>query len=906
MNRKLNAGSTLSGKETAIRSTTEKVSLITVWLMSIMIPLVYLPGSHNPVLVKLLVFTALSGLLLALAGLHVLKGRAEGPFHIVPVALVVGLTAFHLYAPSVYGVTRILLVASGSAVFLSAGVFRFKPRLILLPLLCGGVFALLISFVVPNSTHRLSGTFLNANLIASYAAGIIPLGVCMLRGKGWKGALLQAALIALCVTVIHSSGTRAGIIALPAGTAVALLLRWRRKLLFPLALVYMTAVFATLFQNVIRAPELEGSAGARQVIWQGSREMFMRKPLFGWGTGSFHLVFSGFRPGDYARRGLPPNVAHAHSEPIELLTENGIAGFIVCIVVLNLLFRRAFRGRKGTAEEWGVVAALAVVLIEGLVSVAFRWTTTFFLFTLLLSSMQGFSGAGIRRIPGWAGFIPLFAGLTLAVTGSNTACGMIRSILLYDSAVNAHRDGKPSEVSRDLCLRSLEYNSWTLESWFLLGNLHVLDAFSTEEPARQEEHLRKGLAVYDSLESRARNYDRIAINRTLPLMRLGMWNEAIDDMMRVYLYHNHLKRFAVDSGTALCPLADPDKSLEFANLIYSSILGFSLRNPASEDETDTNRMLNALGVTYALAANHAPDAVPGMRETTDSLLGQAGNRIVEEVGMALENELQLASEGYRLQQELSAGRREGLEELCISALNTPGVYAPYHRWILSALSVEEGRGRHLNTARELAFLLNDTCYPLAELFPGAGRIFAVAASISPGKEGEILRESFLRVIEMDCYGGRVMDIAANSLEGLPPSAPEFWWNNGGPAASITLFSPGGDLIPGGQLERILGEMPSSPAYLNVRLSALFITGSIALSVPGAELRTIMEMYRDRFVGLRDEFVQRYGEEQAVRLITRVFGEDMTYLEGGPFHRSVVTSARSLKGFLTEDDPLWSN
>ncbi len=215
---------------------------VLLWSMAILVPLVFIPGSHNPVLVKLPAFSVPAGLLLAFAGFRFIRDPRRIPFHVIPVALLGILTALTLYQPTVQGVTRVILVASGAAVFISAGVMGLKPRRILLPAVWGGVIALAALLLVPASAHRLSGTFGNANLAASYAACILLPGLALLQGKGLPGRIFQILLLLLCAWVIYRSGTRAPVIALPAGILLCLILRRKPALLPALTALYLLAV----------------------------------------------------------------------------------------------------------------------------------------------------------------------------------------------------------------------------------------------------------------------------------------------------------------------------------------------------------------------------------------------------------------------------------------------------------------------------------------------------------------------------------------------------------------------------------------------------------------------------------------------------------------------------------------
>lgn len=826
---------------------------VLLWSMAILVPLVFIPGSHNPVLVKLPVFSIPAGLLLAFAGVRFLRDPRLIPFHVIPVALLGILTALTLYRPTVQGVTRVTLVASGAAVFISAGVMHLKPRRILLPAVCGGVIALGALLLVPSSVHRLSGTFGNANLVASYAACILLPGLALLEGKGLPGRLFQILLLLLCAWVIYRSGTRAPLIALPAGILLYLILRRKPALLPALTALYLLAVALTVLHAEGNMPDLPGSAGVRQVIWEGGGGMFLQEPVTGHGTGSFSIVFQGFRPAEYGRRGMPPGALHAHSEPLELLAENGLVGFLLWLVLVYLLLRRAAGRGEATPLERGALAAFIVLLVEGLFSVALRWTSTFFLFSLLAAALQGPEGEGRLKAPRFAGVLIILCGLGLIGHSVLTLPGMTRSILLYDRATAG---GVPRNEAIDLCRRSIARDPWNTEAWFYLCNLHVAEGLASEDPSMVE----RAVSLYDSLALRAPDYQMLPVNRAVAFISLGMWDEALGDVTRTYRSHHHLKRIAVDSGTEMAPLAGHGVRLRFACLIYTGIV-------ASQDTPVARR---ALGTTFALAAVHAPEEIPGMLSSADSILALAGFQGRGEILASLEAEAALAGEGFLLAREAGGGLDQEHEEICLETIELPGVYAPYHRYALTVHSSEGGGGGYYPVAKGLAFLFHDSCYFLGDIFPGSEDIFPMAAFISGTGGGKAMMGYFRRMMELYAYGDRVMRMANTALETRRPAPSLFHVSTGGKTAEF--------------MELLSGEPPET------RLRALFISRALAFSPPGTDWEGATAL-------LIREFLCRYGDDGARRIIIGILNDEQARLENGPLGSGVAGEARAVREMI---------
>lgn len=828
---------------------------VLLWSMAVLVPLAFIPGSHNPVLVKLPAFSVPAGLLLAFAGFRFIRDPRRVPFHVIPVALLGILTALTLYRPTVQGITRVTLVASGAAVFISAGVMPLKPRRILLPAVWGSVIALAALLLVPSSSHRLSGTFGNPNLAASYAACMLLPGLALLEGKGLPGRLFQILLLLLCAWVIYRSGTRAPLAAIPGGLLAYLLIM--RKRLLTLTLLFLLVVSLTLLHSKVEFPVLTGSAGVRQTLWEGAGDMFLEKPLTGHGTGSFHMVFQGFRPAEYGRRGMPPGALHAHSEPLELLAENGLVGFLLWLVLVYLLLRSSPGRGKATPLERGALAAFIVLLVEGLFSVALRWTSTFFLFSLLAAALQGPEGEWRLTVPRFTGVLFTLCGVALIGLSVLTLPGMLRSILLYDRATAG---GVSRDEAIDLCLRSTAEDPWNSEAWFYLGNLHVAEGLASEDPSKVE----RAVSLYDSLALRFPDYQMLPVNRAVAFISLGMWDEALGDVTRIYRSHYHLKRTAVDSGTEMAPLAGHGARLRFACLIYTGVL-------TSQNAPVARR---ALGTTFALAAVHTPEEIPGMLIAVDSILTLASYQGSGEILAALEAEVSLAQEGFLLAEEAGRGMNPEAEEMCLRAMEVPGVFAPYHRYALTVHSSEGGGGGHYPLAKGLALLYHDSCYFLGDIFPGSEDIFLMAASISSAGDGRAIMGYFRRMIELEGYRTRVMRMANTALESRRPDPSRFQVSTGGDTAEF--------------LELVSGEPPET------RLRALFMAGVLAHFAPGANREVFPGALEGPMALLIRDFLDMYGADGALRVIPGILNEEQARLENGPFGPEVAGWGRAVR------------
>jgi len=114
-------------------------------------------------------------------------------------------------------------------------------------------------------------------------------------------------------------------------------------------------------------PEIRGLvAGQDNLRLQFARDavrMAWARPVWGWGVGSFGIVFPKFQ-GDYLRDKdgqVTARVLHAHNDWTEVWAEMGLVGLAILLVPVVVCLRAGFRRRK-SLPQWG---GIAVVLILG-------------------------------------------------------------------------------------------------------------------------------------------------------------------------------------------------------------------------------------------------------------------------------------------------------------------------------------------------------------------------------------------------------------------------------------------------------------------------------------------------------------------------------------------------------------
>jgi O-antigen ligase len=189
-------------------------------------------------------------------------------------------------------------------------------------IMAGGVAALMAASIF------LSGS--RGGMLA-FVVQVLVLGVLMLgkRNSGWQQPLMLGGFVALVI--------------------VFLLWMGGNELTRRLASIHSEA-------------REEISGGVRITIDRDCLRMFLRRPFFGYGLGTFPIVYPQFRS-FYSMF----FVNQAHNDYLQLLVETGLAGFSIAIWFLIMVFRRA----AGKLANWteNATGALTAAALLGCVGI---------------------------------------------------------------------------------------------------------------------------------------------------------------------------------------------------------------------------------------------------------------------------------------------------------------------------------------------------------------------------------------------------------------------------------------------------------------------------------------------------------------------------------------------------------
>jgi putative inorganic carbon (HCO3(-)) transporter len=209
-----------------------------------------------------------------------------------------------------------------------------------------------------------TGTFINRNTFAGYLLMVIPLSVGFLfsreviqegRLRGWRHQLVtldgKTLLIGFSVIVmilgLLFSASRMGIASLLLSFTLIIFLfrspqkekRFSRSLILILGLAILWSAWIGLDAVISRFFTSSEDFKMRWRIWVDTFQMIKDFPLFGSGLGTFLQVFPIYR--SFHIRGL---VTHSENDFLQLLSEVGILGTGLLVILFFFLFFKAFSG----------------------------------------------------------------------------------------------------------------------------------------------------------------------------------------------------------------------------------------------------------------------------------------------------------------------------------------------------------------------------------------------------------------------------------------------------------------------------------------------------------------------------------------------------------------------------------
>ncbi len=221
------------------------------------------------------------------------------------------------------------------------------------------------------------GPYVNHNHYAGLMEMLVPIPLVLSLTKlaSSRTRAAAAAVAAVMVGTIFLSGSRGGMLAIVAELLILalLLVKQKRGLRTAIGIGVFLVIVGGLLVWVggaelskrlatVGPSRSELSSDLRHYINRDGLRMFLKKPVLGWGLGTFPIVYPQFRT-------FYTNffVNQAHNDYLQLLVEMGLLGFGTMIWFLVTLYTRALKKiGHWTSEISGAVTLACVLGLSGI------------------------------------------------------------------------------------------------------------------------------------------------------------------------------------------------------------------------------------------------------------------------------------------------------------------------------------------------------------------------------------------------------------------------------------------------------------------------------------------------------------------------------------------------------------
>ena len=203
-----------------------------------------------------------------------------------------------------------------------------------------GIVEKIVFIIMGKPTHRIFSTYGNPNMTGAWFGSMILIAMFLKDGHSDKteNKKLNLLLVLMTVALLLTESTGAFIALLSSMGAYFLVDKNRetKKSIIMIMTIIFVIVSFVFFQRSINSitviDELRTSFSSRYDIWFGSVEMFLIKPLLGWGAlGTLeHGIDFMYNNG---------NVIHSHNIWLTFLVSGGILAFSIYIFVKIKIFK---------------------------------------------------------------------------------------------------------------------------------------------------------------------------------------------------------------------------------------------------------------------------------------------------------------------------------------------------------------------------------------------------------------------------------------------------------------------------------------------------------------------------------------------------------------------------------------
>jgi O-antigen ligase len=249
---------------------------------------------------------------------------------------------------------------------------------------------------------RVNSLFFDPNIYGRFLALVmIAVTTVVLWSARRREILLAGVVLVWMLAGLVTSFSQSSIAALLLGLAVLAAWRWdvRATLLAVIALLALAGVVVLLAPTSLHFG-LKGSSGStsnatsgRTKLISGGLDLFAKRPLEGYGSGSFEVEYKDHSK--ISEANAQNATSASHTIPVTVAAEQGILGLALYIALLGSAFLVLFRGAGRSPPRIAIAACFAALVLH-------TWTYADFLedpftWALLAIGVALASPAGTRR-----------------------------------------------------------------------------------------------------------------------------------------------------------------------------------------------------------------------------------------------------------------------------------------------------------------------------------------------------------------------------------------------------------------------------------------------------------------------------------------------------------------------------
>jgi putative inorganic carbon (HCO3(-)) transporter len=227
-----------------------------------------------------------------------------------------------------------------------------------------------------NAYFRANSLFFDPNIFGRYLVMVILLVVPV---AGWarsgRRTALALAVVAIAWLGLLTTLSQSSLVALLGGLALfAVACGLERRVAVPAAallaaavVVLIVAVPGAVRLNPEHAGSVRKATSGRSDLVSGGASLFAKRPVVGWGSGTFEL--------EYLRHALQRRrtrqVTASHTIPLTVAAEQGVVGLAAYIALLVAAFRLLLGGARADLARLAIAAAFAALVLHSFSYAAF-------------------------------------------------------------------------------------------------------------------------------------------------------------------------------------------------------------------------------------------------------------------------------------------------------------------------------------------------------------------------------------------------------------------------------------------------------------------------------------------------------------------------------------------------------